>query len=308
MAQPGQPKQSALGWMGRLQMYVLIMGCYYGYQYWSTGKNPLAPKPSTAKAGAASSQCKDASLQAKRRFKAVGGAWISFFEAGLCSDVQLLMLHRTSLSAETEFSNVIPQILTTAASAGGLQVLAPDRPCHGYSPCPKGGERHMEQGYASGLFGHLLAGRASSQKFSFVASGREASRSAIELVQLRGQPAQILLLRPQLMGPDATGVSSAVAATDSARWIALNSGYSSKKDKAAAPLNAAATMPRGCTVILMYLEGDAEDDDLYKELEDGGITVEVRHVDSLEDGVVPAVTDMLAVDGVQKADTIEDEI
>lgn len=230
---------------------------------------------------------------------------MSSLQAGACSENQLLLLHRTSLSAETEFGTMIPQLIKKATPSGGLQVVAADRPCHGFSPCPGKGEDRQEDG---GTLGRLIARRPGAQQFSYVASGRDAARQALAIAQRRKAPTRMLLLRPMMVTPDAKGVTASIG-VDSARWAALKGDSASSKEDALEPLEVA-KMPRGCVVTLMYLDGDQEDEVLRAALEEHDVAVDVRYMDSFEEGVVPAVSDMLASDGASTADTeaVDEEV
>merc|ERR1711908_213017 len=118
-----------------------------------------------------------------------------------------------------------------------------------------------------------------------------------------------LLVRPLLLAPDAKSLvsgadveqwmrkndeeASASVAVDSALWAVKSGASLRKKDRSEAPLDST-RLPKGSSVTLMYLEGDEEDKPFQTEIEDAGGIVDVRTVDSLEDGIVQAVTDILA--------------
>merc|ERR1712232_1233032 len=129
-------------------------------------------------------------LNSYRRFTQLDGSWLSYVEAGRRSSTQLLMLHRTALSAETEFGGVITQLASRDGPSSGLRVLAPDRFCHGYSPCINAGATD------TALFKDLIGDVLSTQPVAYMSSGREAARQIISLVQSREVPAKILLFRP----------------------------------------------------------------------------------------------------------------
>lgn len=298
--------RAGTNWSTKLKFYVVVMGGYYAYKYFRNGGN-MTPDDTSGRsskgASTASEDCKDGSEHMRRQFNKIGSSWVSSLQAGACSDNQLLLLHRTSLSAQTEFATTIPQLIKKAAPSGGLQVIAPDRPCHGYTPCPGGGEESQDRG---GVLGRLVAQRSGAQQFSYLASGREAARQALAIVKRRKAPARMLLLRPLMVEPDTKGIAAS-AGIDSARYAALNSLVPSTDEDE--PLSAAA-MPRGCVATLMYLDGDREDDALKTALEEEDVAVDVRFVDSLEEGIIPAVTDMLAGDGssLADADAAEEEL
>jgi len=273
------------GWTTRLQIYAVVMGIYYAYKYYKGELKGYGDNASTA--AQSKETCTD-DPTLKRRFSRVGAHWLSFLEVGACTNMQLILLHQTGLSAEAEFSTTIPQLLE-AGPAGGLRVLAIDRPCHGYSPCLD----EAESAKAPFLVGGLLGQRAASAVFSFMASGRDAARHVLSLVSATKIPARMLLLRPQLKTLDSKVSTSALATAETARWNALSGA---KKEHSDAPLDVS-SLPKACTVTIVYFEGDVEDDTLKIALEDENIAVEVRYVDSMEEGLVPAVADMLAGDG-----------
>lgn len=289
-------------WSARLQMYVVILGAFYAYKAWK-GKDPLSSEGGSSAGGNSAGRgsgldCKGRPSHLQRHFTRVEGSWMSSLEAGDCSNMALLMVHQTSLSAETEFAAMIPHLLE-AAPAGGLQVLSVDRPCHGYSPCPERGEPED----ASSLLGRFLAGRPASQQIAYLASGRDAARHALATVQRRRAPARMLLVRPHLASRDSKGTMSVAAAIDSARWTVLTGEPLASKVRKLESLDVG-KMPRGSTVTLMYLEGDEEDDALKAALEEEDVAVEVRYADTLEDDILPAVTDMLAGDGAATEDEV----
>jgi len=292
-------QKAGMGWGTRLQIYVLIMGGYYAYKYWKNGGLP--DKSTTSSKGDGRDDCKEATTHPQRRFKKVDGSWLSYVEAGSCSNVQLLLLHQTSLSAETEFGATIPQLLK-AAPAGGLRVLAIDQPCHGYSPCQDPGTSEAP----AGVFARFLAGRPANHQFAYMASGREAARNVLAIVQSRREAARMLLVRPLMVAVDSKGAASS-AVVDSARWAVLQGARPSAEAAKTEPLTIG-KMPRGCTVTLLYLEGEEEDEALKQALEDADVIVEVRNVDSLDEGIVPAVADMLTVGGASTADSVDEEI
>lgn len=294
--------------MGRMQMYMVFIGGWYLYKNYNKTNSADSPEPGVPAADEPPEYSNTDGGEAptwRRRFTEVDGSWLSYVDAGPRADTQLMLLHRTSWSAETEFDTIIPKLLANAAPSGGLRVLAPDRPCHGYSPCPSGGEPED----ASRLFGRLFS---SPKQFVFVASGRESARHALAMVHSRRATSHILLVRPLLSAPDAKSLASgadvdewirkllnkdegtsASLAVDSALWAMKSGGSARKTDRSEEPLDST-KLPRGSSVTLMYLDGDEEDKAFQTEIEDAGGIVDVRTVDSLEDGIVQAVTDILA--------------
>lgn len=297
MAAKTQARQGA-SWSNKLKFYVVVMGGYYAYKYYKMqGKSPDEVSGTSSKGAGAAYECKDGSEHMHRQFEKIGGSWVSSMQAGACSDNQLLLLHRTSLSAETEFASLIPQLITKAAPSGGLQVIAPDRPCHGYTPC-SAREDTLER---------LVARRPGLQQFSYLASGRESIQQALDIAKRRRTPTKMLLLRPMMVEPDTKGVTAPVG-VDSARWAALSSDRKSSPGADGPEPLSVAQMPRGCVVTLVYLDGDKEDEAFKTALEEEDVAVDVRYVDSLEDELVPAVTDMLAGDGASAAEASDEEV
>jgi len=295
---PAQAK-AGTNWSHKLKFYIVVMGGYYAYKYYKNqGNDPATAAKGGSKgtASVAEYDCKDGSEHVHRQFVKVGTSWVSTLQAGACSDNQLLLLHRTGLSAETEFGATIPQLIEKATPSGGLQIVAPDQPCHGFTPCP--GEADNGEELSSNMLGRLVARRPGAQQFAYLASGRDSTQEALAIVKRRNAPARMLLFRPLMVNPDTKGIT-APAGIDSARWDVLGHSPASKQDSPK-PL-AVAKMPRGCVVTLMYLDGDKEDDALKAALEEADVAVDVRIVDSMEEGIVPAVTDMLATDGAESA-------
>lgn len=58
-----------------------------------------------------------------------------------------------------------------------------------------------------------------------------------------------------------------------------------------------AKMPKGCMVMLVYLSGDVEDEGLKTALQAVDVSVEVRHLISLERGLLQASVHLLSGDG-----------
>lgn len=296
----GSKKGPGTGISARLQMYVVVMGGYYLYKTYYMP--PDAGKTGAgANSGSQDDDCKGRNASLRRRFKQVDGLWLSSMEAGGCADMLLMLLHQTSSSAETEFGKVIPQLQKKAAPSGGLQVVALDRPCHGYSACPEGGEPAT----ALDLF---LGRRPAKQQIAFMTTGRASARQMLATVQRRKTASRMLLVRPQLVAPDAKVASSVLAAADSARWSVLVGDSPSSKETGRLDV---ASIPLGCTVTLVYIEGDQEDEDLKTALEERDAMVEVRLAldgEALEETVLLAATDMLAGDGAATADASEEEV
>lgn len=233
----------------------------------------------------------DASTKVLRRFKKLDGIWLSHLEAGVSTNLKLLMLHQTSLSAEAEFGGIIPQLVGKAAPPGGIKVVAPDRPCHGFSLCPARGEPR-EAGVT--LFARILSERPVAQKFAYMASGHEAARHTLEIVQRRRQPARLIFIRPQMRSLAADGLTSPLAIGETVRWELLTGANHSAEQGELEPL-IVREMPKGCAVMLIYHKGDTEDPSLRSAFEasDAGISVTTRYIESSGDGLATAALLML---------------
>jgi len=286
---------------GRMQMYAVVAIGYFLYNTFTkkskagsetqdasghdTAEDDPVPAPSGAPMG-----------QLRRSFTQVDGQWISFAEAGSRgSDGLLLLLHRTALSAEGEYGSLIDRVRDKAASppAGGLRVLAPDRPCHGFTPCPASKPTTTESG--GGWLEGLLSSRPKIKKLTIVASGRSAARQAFAVANERTQASRLLLVNPSEMGPgrgdladskaesaqlqewltgqQKAGVLSARAAADAARWAAAASAAEAEEEDDKLHL---AGLPEGSQVTLLYGGGAKEDTDLKEELEGLGLAPRIR--------------------------------
>merc|ERR1740123_2883322 len=142
-----------------MQMYLVMLLGYYAFTT-MTGRgkrSTSSDSPSTPDSlefdddGEAASAA--APGQLVRQFTEARGSWLSYLQVAGKSDATLIMLHRTSLSAEAEFGAMMPQL----ASIG--RVLAPDRP--------------------------------SPKRLGVVASGREAAEQAFTLARRRPEVQQI---------------------------------------------------------------------------------------------------------------------
>jgi len=265
-------------------MYLVIFAAYYMYNQYigknQRGKGEDAESAQGATVGDASGS--QASLTLRRGFVEVGGAWFSQLEAvgaGQAS-TQLLMLHRTASSAEAEFGSTLGQIASRSPS--GVQVLAPDRPCHGFSPCPESGEGN------SGWLNGLLKQKRASKNLAIVASGREALSLALSLARARQDPTRLLLLNPFSSAPSKPEAATATAlstwldgraagtareAADAAMWAASAASASDAESE-----DDSEKLPDGLSVTLLYAKGDEEDGKLKHSLEDQGAEVDVRRL------------------------------
>jgi len=284
---------------GRMQMYLVMLVGYFAFKTF-TGRNnrsTTSDSPSTPDSIEFDDEGEAASAptgQLVRQFTEARGSWLSYLQVMGKSDATLIMLHRTSLSAEVEFASVMPQL------ASIVRVLAPDRPCHGYSLCPTDGEPSN-----GSYLNNLLVGRPSPKRFGLVASGREAAKQALTLAQRRPEVQQIWLIAPNVAGPEAAKISTVeevrgwlkdqrtdnpIAAIDSLRWAVLGGATS----RASADLSIAG-LPKSCKVTVLYGEQDTEDEELIQAFEREGITANVRNLGGGE-----PMTDVL-VEEVQQA-------
>lgn len=282
---------------GRMQMYAMLAVCYFAYN----GVKKMNGSSSSSSSGhdfaddAAPSPA-SAPGQLRRSFAEVDGTWVSFVEAGGRGDSLLLFLHHTSLSAEGEYGAALGRVLEKASSPppGGLRILAPDRPCHGFTPCP------ADKKFADGSWLEgLLSSRKQPKKLTIVASGRVAARQAFTIAHERSQASRLLLLNPSAMGPSRGGLTNpkadaaellkwlgqqqkgfatASAAADAARWaVASNPDDEDEDDKLSV-----SGLPEGSQVATLYAEGEKEDTDLKEELEGLGLSVKVQHAKTSE--------------------------
>ncbi|CAK0818956.1 unnamed protein product [Prorocentrum cordatum] len=190
---------------GRLQMYIVVLASWYGYQYFvgGRGKSGKTAKEKAAVQGHEEAEEDEepvlqahtppdaAAVAMERGFVEADGSWLGFVRAeGRKHNPLLLLLHRTSLSAETEYGPAFAR-LAKAGPSGGLSVLAPDRPCHGYSPCPPGGEPRNATAWLNKLIATAIDASV-PRSVAVVAAGREARRGAGVAPEppRRGAPAQ----------------------------------------------------------------------------------------------------------------------
>eukprot|EP00933_Yihiella_yeosuensis_P074148 TRINITY_DN82991_c0_g1_i1.p1 TRINITY_DN82991_c0_g1~~TRINITY_DN82991_c0_g1_i1.p1 ORF type:complete len:450 (+),score=100.47 TRINITY_DN82991_c0_g1_i1:103-1452(+) len=270
-------KSGGLG--GRMGMYVVAFG---GYYIW---KNFLAKPPGTASGSSMTHETESSEFASedggegfgsapsavRRGFSEVRGQWISYLEAEGQADTLLVMLHRTSLSAEAEFEPVMNRLLEQASDtpSAGLRVVAPDRPCHGYSPCT---------GLSKEWLKSLLATRRQSRKLAVVAVGREAAAEAFQLVRQKQVAAEVLLVSPKV------SASSQQSAEDLQSWLKRQSGLSDRALADAARWVSSGAqavkadldvkdLPEGCVVSVLHSPDENEDKALAEELELVGVTV-----------------------------------
>lgn len=266
---------------GRMQMYLVMMVGYFLFQHFS-GRGS---KRSQSTAEDQSSINDDEEivpeevpiLTTSRRFTQVGNMWLSTMQSDNAgSDTLLLFLHRTGSSAETEYGAAFPRI-TKAFPPRGVSLLAPDRPCHGYSPCPADGEPEDPLQWINRLLG---AQKVRPKRIALVSSGRDGVQHAFSLARHRSEVTQLLLLGPKIVAPRRANMTKAAevhkwlaqhsslgtaqAAADAVRWVAA----SGKEDppSQSADLDVS-KLPQDCKVTILYGEEDEEDEDLRIALE-----------------------------------------
>jgi len=285
-------KMKGGGLGGRMQMYMVAFAAYYMYKnFMGTPSKTAADDMASHEAETPETEYEELSASLptglRRGFSEVSGKWISYMEAPSEADSTLVFLHKTSLSAEAEFGSLLPQLLEKASaesSPKGFRVLAPDRPCHGYSPCASNGE-----GDAKWLTGLLRSQKA--KRVTYIASGIEATQAVFDQVRQQKQSAQVLLLSPRasalaeagsLKTADdvsswlqQTSLPSALVAAEAARWAASSA-------EASAGTFSAAELPDGCSVTIFTAPGEAEERNLLEDLEKQGITVQSRQLAEVE--------------------------
>eukprot|EP00401_Gymnodinium_catenatum_P027059 CAMPEP_0117551552 /NCGR_PEP_ID=MMETSP0784-20121206/49249_1 /TAXON_ID=39447 /ORGANISM="" /LENGTH=467 /DNA_ID=CAMNT_0005348593 /DNA_START=118 /DNA_END=1521 /DNA_ORIENTATION=- len=286
-------KMKSGGWGGRLQMYMVVMMGYYLYNQYVGNSRGRGNSKVSDSAHEAADEEGEGGYEAEARPMPEGGSWFSYLEAeGRPTDVQLLLLHRTAASAEAEYGALLANVLEKAP-ASGLKIFAPDRPCHGFSPCPESGEPSNSGGWLM----QLLAKRRASKELAIVASGYEATVAALSLAQRRAAPVRLLVVSPQTMAPKKpagtakalgawvdshlTASSTARDVADAVLWASSPTGDGSVEDLE----TSVGQLPEGVVVTLLYGDKDQQDQKLKRTLEDLGAEVSVRQirVDSLEE-------------------------
>mmetsp|Transcript_35882 Transcript_35882/g.78576 ORF Transcript_35882/g.78576 Transcript_35882/m.78576 type:complete len:462 (+) Transcript_35882:85-1470(+) len=280
---------------GRMKMYMMMMG---GYMLFTMIKGSTSSGSSSSRSSTLLHEASDgidtepqASPGQVRHFADIGGSWLSYLQVKGKADSALLLLHRTSLSAEAEFGSLLPRLRQVAS---GPRLLIPDRPCHGYSTCPSGGEPDA----AVWLNGFLTQrGAAVPPRLAVVAAGREAMGYALALARRRPEVTQVWLLAPRAEGPAPVSFTSAQELTewlaaqrgaktvqelaDAARWAA--GGASDREPKAAPSSFNVPKLPDDCKVTILYGEDDPEDEELSSKLELQGVKFKVRNLGTREE-------------------------
>jgi len=274
---------------GRMQMYMVMMACYLMFTTWKAGNKPAKTQTEP------SQQHEEAEVEdegdgnphlfegpATRSFTDVSGTWLSHMQAGHTSEPIMVLLHGTSSSAEADFSRLLSRSEKKPSPISGIRLLAPDRPCHGFSPCPADGEPEDANKWLQGFLK-----KSKAAKIQVLAVGREAAGIALRLAAVRQSVEKIWLLDPHVAGPTpeniATGADATAwlneqqaatvgAAADGARWLS-SAGLSSRPRVESWSESKG---PKQGKVSVFYGKGAAEDDDLRSALERQGLDVTIR--------------------------------
>jgi len=285
---------------GRMQMYLMMFVGYYLFTN-ITGRGSKSPSPSSVSSHdiADDDDVRGEASAPTRSFAEVGGHWFSFVQAQEPrAEATLLLLHSTGASTEVDYGAFLPQIAT--AGRPTVRLLAPDRPCHGFSPCPASGEPDT----VNWLKGALAKKGGDSSQLWLASMGRDAARQALALASVRKDATQLWLISPRSLAPSAAPASlasaselqawlaehkgtSALAAAEAARWAVASKGGGKKQPKEES-LNVA-DLPRGCKVTLLYAEDDEEDEETRAALESEGVPYETRTAG--EPGLLQALVD-----------------
>jgi len=282
---------------GRMQTYMVVMVAYFGYNAFNSYKNggtgskdsqqqqpmgsgadPTADDDGTGGAAAPAGRV-------SRRFKELDGQWLSYMQSDSKAETLMLMLHRTSSSAEVEFSTAFPGL--TKAVGANARIIAPDRPCHGFSPCPAGGESQDGHPWLS----KLMRSSGNIEKIALVAVGREAAAQALALAGRRREVQNILLLSPKVVAPPRGKMTKAEelqawlvkhkypatgqAAADAIRWAAAGSDNEAEQSLDKMKLNID-KLTQDCRVTILYDSADEEDEELRAALDAQGTEVKTR--------------------------------
>merc|ERR1740117_870174 len=115
------------------------------------------------------------------------------------------MLHRTASSADVEFSSAFADL-----TAGKARLIAPDRPCHGFSPCPKAGEPQNSK-----WLGELIRSEGDPDSVAVLAVGRDAIAQALAFAQKKREVKLVLMMKPKVLAPKQPLVGNADKALSS---------------------------------------------------------------------------------------------
>merc|ERR1711924_57402 len=162
-------------------------------------------------------------------------------------------------------------------------MVAPDRPCHGFSPCLSGGEPDPSKWLTP-----LMRLGGTPDKLAVVAAGREAAKHAISLASKPGKAdfTHLVVVAPKASAPAAhvtkaadmqdwlskhTKTLSPQATADAARWAAA--AEHKQPDLASLSVD---KLPKDFKVTILYGDKDEEDEEFKQALEDQGIEVKTR--------------------------------
>jgi len=266
----------------QMQMIVMFSAMYYLLSGRFFGGSSSASKTSSGRSAG-----DDTAFEWGREFMDVKGSWISYLETVSEADTTLLLLHRTSSSAQGDYTNFDSDVAREMGSTG-LRLIAPDRPCHGYSPCPAGGE-----GNASKWLSNFLAAKKPAPKqLAIAAIGRDSARQAFALARQRAV-LQIWLLSPRLQPPPPRNITEATelsawinehlsaapprVAIAAAQWATAVGSFFKGPQKKSKPLDVSG-LPADSKVTIV-LDGGEEDDELTLALEEQGVEVATRHAE-----------------------------
>jgi len=276
---------------GRMQTYFLMFGAYYLFtNIW--GRSSKGQTSSTIHETAPDDEDAEPAAspgQPSRSFAEVDGTWLSFMQTSGKSDTTLLLLHRTSLSAESEYGTVFAS-LANLSPTGGLRLLAPDRPCHGFSPCPPSSESSGSPDWLHAF----LNSQSTSKHLGIIAAGHEAAGHALALARRRPEVAHLWFLSPAEVAPavqnlafsadvsswiqkqDPQGAATAQCTADAVRWAVL--GTPNIKDTSKRKPLSVPKLPDSCKVTILYTDNDEEETKLSSALEPQGIKPKSRTV------------------------------
>lgn len=318
------------GISAKLKMYGVMLTVYFLYTNYMGGKSSRKRSSSLTHDASADDDDGDASSgggsqaagRLRRGFADVhSGTWISYLEVPATSETQFLLLHSTASSASAEFGGLLDAFAVGgSAESSGLGLLAPDRPCHGYSPCARSSE-----GASPAWAGRLLASRPRATRLAIVASGPTAARQAIALSKKRKEVEHVLLMNQRSAAPAPIG--AAATAADMGQWLERGSfgtaGGSKPSAAAAADALWWATraahdktqestdaldvrdMSDGCAVTVFHGDADGGDAELKAALEEQGVTVTMRSYGDRSDLLDELVTELQQI--ASASDTSSEE-
>lgn len=299
-------KLRSAGLSGQMIVFLIVIVGYMGYMWLNEKGKPEPPEPDEP-------EHTDQSFQPpmiKRNFIEAKTSWLSYMESQGEGDTLLLLLHRTPLSAESEFGDFLTHIASKTANSplpGGVHMLAPDRPCHGYSTCPASGSP------SDGAWLNKLIGKISvPRRLVLVAAGKEASLQALSLCRKRNEPVYLVLISPRSKAPRPRATSGSPlfqwlnrtaedmtirAAADTALWTSHALADPSAKSPS---VTQHVSLPKGSKITILYLTGDQIVDDVEYELDltTKGSLVQVRWCPSASltsESLLSAIWEMLPV-------------